>query len=78
MKLEGTYTAIVTPFADDAAQSIDWAAFDALIDAQIDGGITGIVPCGTTGESPALTSDEQRAVIERTVKRAKGRAQVIA
>lgn len=78
MKLEGTYTAIVTPFAEDAAQSIDWAAFDALIDAQIDGGITGIVPCGTTGESPTLTHDEQRAVIERTVKRAKGRAQVIA
>jgi 4-hydroxy-tetrahydrodipicolinate synthase len=78
MKLEGTYTAIVTPFAEDAGQSIDWAAFDALIEAQIDGGITGIVPCGTTGESPALSHDEQRAVIERTVKRAKGRTQVIA
>jgi 4-hydroxy-tetrahydrodipicolinate synthase len=78
MKLEGTYTAIVTPFAEDAAKTIDWAAFDALLDLQIEGGITGIVPCGTTGESPALTHEEQRAVIERTVKRVKGRAQVIA
>jgi len=76
MQLEGTYTALVTPFQSD--ESIDWKAFDALVDAQIEGGISGLVPCGTTGESPALTEDEQLAVIKRTVERARGRVPVIA
>ena len=81
MKLAGTFTALVTPFFDvseDAQQAIDWRAFDALIEQQIEGGITGLVPCGTTGESPALTHEEHGAVIRRTVARAKGRALVIA
>ena len=78
MVIEGTYTAIVTPFRDEAGQPVDWGAYDGLIEAQIAGGITGIVPCGTTGESPTLTREEHAAVIERTVKRARGRAQVIA
>ncbi len=78
MKLAGTFTALVTPFFDDADQGIDWAAFDALIDQQIEGGITGLVPCGTTGESPALSHDEHAAVVARTIARAKGRALVIA
>ncbi len=77
MKFEGTYTALVTPFrAQD--ESIDWKAFDALIEAQIEGGIAGLVPCGTTGESPALTEDEQLALVKRSVERAKGRVPVIA
>jgi 4-hydroxy-tetrahydrodipicolinate synthase len=78
MVIEGTYTALVTPFREEAGQPIDWDALDALIDAQIAGGVTGLVPCGTTGESPTLTGEEHAAVIERTVKRAKGRVQVIA
>jgi 4-hydroxy-tetrahydrodipicolinate synthase len=78
MRIEGTYTAIVTPFRGEAGQPVDWEAYDALVDAQVAGGITGIVPCGTTGESPTLTHEEHAAVIERTVKRARGRVQVIA
>jgi len=50
--LLGTYTAIVTPFRDDDAQSIDEAAFDALIEAQVAGGVRGIVPCGTPASPP--------------------------
>lgn len=71
LRFEGTYTAIVTPFRDakdDAQRTIDWEAYDRLVQAQIDGGITGIVPCGTTGESPSLDAAEQLALIERTVK----------
>lgn len=80
-RFEGTYTAIVTPFRDareDAERSIDWEAYDRIVAAQIAGGITGIVPCGTTGESPSLDHAEQLALIERTVKLAKGKCQVIA
>jgi 4-hydroxy-tetrahydrodipicolinate synthase len=76
MKLEGTYTAVVTPFTKTGA--IDWAAFDRILADQLAGGVTGIVPCGTTGESPTLTMDEQRDVIARTVAFVKGKAQVIA
>lgn len=78
MRFEGTYTALVTPFRDEPGQPIDWDAFDALVEAQIAGGIAGLVPCGTTGESPTLSHEEHALVIERTVKRAKGRAQVVA
>lgn len=75
---EGSYTAIVTPFKDDAHRSIDWDAYDRLVDAQVAGGITGIVPCGTTGESPALDHEEQLELVKRTVKRANGKAIVLA
>jgi 4-hydroxy-tetrahydrodipicolinate synthase len=75
----GTYTALVTPFAPAAqTPSIDWDAFDRLIEDQIAGGVEGLVPCGTTGESPALDEHEQVEVIARTVKQAKGRAVVLA
>ena len=81
LTFEGTYTAIVTPFRDaalDADRSIDWEAYDLLVTAQIAGGITGIVPCGTTGESPSLDHEEQLALVARTVKLAKGKCSVIA
>jgi 4-hydroxy-tetrahydrodipicolinate synthase len=78
ISLSGAYTALVTPFHDDAGQTIDFEAFDALVEAQVAGGITGIVPCGTTGESPTLTSEEHRALVERSVARARGRVQVVA
>jgi 4-hydroxy-tetrahydrodipicolinate synthase len=71
----GTFTAVVTPFRNG---EIDFAAFEKLIEAQIAAGITGIVAVGTTGESPTLTHDEKHAVIERTIKIANGRCQVIA
>lgn len=78
MRLEGTYTAILTPFLDAPGQPVDWDALDALVDAQIAGGVTGLVPCGTTGESPTLSHEEHGKVIERTIARARGKAQVVA
>jgi 4-hydroxy-tetrahydrodipicolinate synthase len=75
-RFEGTYTALVTPFRDD--QSIDWDAFDALVEAQVAGGVKGLVPCGTTGESPTLSHEEHLAIVARTVKRAAKRAHVVA
>jgi 4-hydroxy-tetrahydrodipicolinate synthase len=71
----GTYTALVTPFEND---QVDEAAFGRLIESQIEAGITGIVPVGTTGESPTLDHPEHLRVIEIAVKAAKGRCQVIA
>jgi 4-hydroxy-tetrahydrodipicolinate synthase len=71
----GTYTALVTPFADGR---LDEAAFERLIENQIAGGITGLVPVGTTGESPTLDYAEHHRVIELTIKAARGRCPVIA
>jgi len=71
----GTYTALVTPFKND---EIDAEAFARLIKTQIVAGITGIVPVGTTGESPTLSYGERHHVIEMAVKEAHGRCQVIA
>jgi 4-hydroxy-tetrahydrodipicolinate synthase len=78
MRFEGTYTALATPFTPGEGNPIDWAAFDALIAHQLAGGITGLVPCGTTGESPALSHEEHLAVVKRTVEKAKGKAQIVA
>ncbi len=78
MRFEGTYTALATPFKNTADRPIDWEAFDALIAHQIAGGITGLVPCGTTGESPAFSVEEHLAVIKRTIERGKGKAQLVA
>jgi 4-hydroxy-tetrahydrodipicolinate synthase len=78
MRIEGTYTALVTPFQQAAGEPIDWDAFDALVEAQVAGGVSGLVPCGTTGESPTLSHAEHREVIERTVAKARGRVQVVA
>jgi 4-hydroxy-tetrahydrodipicolinate synthase len=81
LRFEGTYTAIITPFrdvADDAQKAIDWEAYERVVAAQLAGGVTGIVPCGTTGESPSLDHEEQLAVIERTVKLVKGKSTVLA
>jgi len=70
----GTYTAIVTPFRDGA---IDEAALTALVEWQIESGITGIVPVGTTGESPTLDQAEHTRVIKLVVDAARGRCKVI-
>lgn len=72
---EGAHTALVTPFRDNR---FDEAAFEQLIEAQIKGGIRGIVPVGTTGESPTLDFTEHLRVIEVAVKAAAGRCHVIA
>jgi 4-hydroxy-tetrahydrodipicolinate synthase len=78
LSIQGTYTALVTPFRDEPGEPIDWDAFDGLLEAQIAGGVSGVVPCGTTGESPTLSHEEHAQVVERTVKRSKRRVQVIA
>lgn len=71
----GVFTALVTPFRDGR---LDLPALDALVDRQLAAGVAGLVPCGTTGESPTLSDDEQQAVIARVAARAGGRAQVLA
>lgn len=73
----GTLTALVTPFTPDG-EAVDFAALDALVEAQIEGGVSGLVPCGTTGEAPTLTDEEHAAVIKRVVAAAAGRVPVIA
>lgn len=73
----GTFTALVTPFTADG-EAVDLAALDALVEAQIEGGVSGLVPCGTTGESPTLSDEEQVLVIKRVVEVAKGRVPVVA
>jgi len=77
LKIAGTFTALVTPFAS-GGKSIDLEVLDRLVDAQIAGGVAGLVPCGTTGETPTLTADEQAAVIARVAGRARKRVPVIA
>ena len=75
MRFSGTYTALITPFRDGA---IDVRAFQALIERQIAGGVDGIIPCGTTGESPTLDTEEHHEVIRLAVQFAAGRCAVIA
>ncbi|WP_374589758.1 4-hydroxy-tetrahydrodipicolinate synthase [Novosphingobium sp.] len=71
----GSIPALVTPFVDGA---IDEAAFRRLIDWQIEEGSSALVPCGTTGEAPTLSNDEQHRLFAITVEQAKGRVPVIA
>jgi 4-hydroxy-tetrahydrodipicolinate synthase len=72
---QGAFTAIVTPFRDG---QVDEAAFKDLIRFNLDGGVSGIVPCGTTGESPTLSHEEHNRVVEITVKEVAGQVKVIA
>jgi len=71
----GTYTAMVTPFKDG---KVDELAFERLIRAQIKGGVDGIVPVGTTGESPTLSFEEHIYVVELAIKFAAGKVRVLA
>ena len=71
----GTFTALVTPFRNN---QIDEQAFASLVEAQVAGGVTGIVPVGTTGESPTLDHEEHLRVIGLAVKAARGRVKVMA
>ncbi len=71
----GTYTAIVTPFRDG---KIDETALRRLVDLQVKGGVDGIVPVGTTGESPTLDFEEHIRVVKLAVDFARGRVKVLA
>ena len=72
---KGALPALITPFRDGA---IDEAAFRALVERQIKGGVRGLVPVGTTGETATLSHDEHRRVVELCVEAAAGRVPVIA
>lgn len=72
---KGSYTALITPFRNG---EIDWRAFEKLVEWQINEGSHGLVPCGTTGESPTLSHFEHNKVIEVCVKIANGRVKVMA
>jgi len=76
MSFEGTYTAVITPFRADG--SLDLATLADLIEWQIDAGIDGLVPCGSTGESATLSAAEHVEVIRRVTDVVAGRVAVIA
>ena len=71
----GVYTALVTPFRDDR---VDEIAFTRLLEEQIAAGVDGVIPVGTTGESPTLSMEEHLRVIELTVQVVKRRTKVYA
>lgn len=76
MKLNGTITALVTPFAKDG--SVDYGKLKALVEEQVAGGVEGICSVGTTGESPTLDHAEHHKVIEKTIEFAQGKVKIIA
>ena len=73
--LQGVGTALVTPFA---GERVDFASLKALVRQQLKGGVSFLVPCGTTGESPTLTDAERVAVIECVVETANGSVPIVA
>jgi len=76
MSLEGVFTALVTPFSSDG--SVDEKKLRELVDFQIEKGISGLVPVGTTGESPTLDHHEHDKVIELVIEQGRGRVPIIA
>jgi 4-hydroxy-tetrahydrodipicolinate synthase len=74
-RIKGSLTALITPLKDG---KFDEAAFRKLVNWQIEEGTQGLVPCGTTGESPTLSHDEHNRVIELCVEETRGRVPVIA
>jgi 4-hydroxy-tetrahydrodipicolinate synthase len=76
MQLRGVYSAVATPFTADQEQ-VDESGLRVLVERTIEGGIHGLVPCGSTGEFPALTGDERRFVVEAVIDQAGGRVPVV-
>lgn len=74
-QFSGAYTALITPFRNG---KVDEAAFQSLVEWQVSEGIHGLVPCGTTGESPTLDHDEHKRVVELCVEAAGGKVPVMA
>lgn len=72
---KGVFTALVTPFRDD---KIDYTSLEGLIEAQVKGGVDGVVPVGTTGESPTLSFEEHKEYVKRVVAMVDKRVKVIA
>ncbi len=72
---KGSFVALVTPFKND---EVDYAAMERLVELHVKNGTAGLVPCGTTGESPTLSTEEHKEVIAFVVRAARGRLPVIA
>ncbi|TGK82530.1 4-hydroxy-tetrahydrodipicolinate synthase [Leptospira noumeaensis] len=72
---QGVYTAVITPFRQG---KIDYDSYFKILENQIRSGVAGVVPCGTTGESPTLSYAEHKELIQKTVKVVAGKIQVIA
>ncbi|XDD43395.1 4-hydroxy-tetrahydrodipicolinate synthase [Leptospira sp. WS60.C2] len=72
---QGVYTAVITPFRQG---KIDYDSYFKILENQIRSGVAGVVPCGTTGESPTLSYDEHKELIQKTVQVVAGKIQVIA
>jgi 4-hydroxy-tetrahydrodipicolinate synthase len=77
LDLSGTYTALATPFTADGS-AIDWASWEKLLASQLEGGVQGVIPCGTTGESATLADSEDRELVRRTVAFTRGKTKVVA
>ena len=75
MLFHSSYTALLTPFKDN---KVDYSSYRELIDFQINNGTHGLVPVGTTGESPTLSHDEHKKLIEVCIEQSNGRVPVIA
>ncbi len=75
MLFHGSYTALLTPFKNN---NVDFDAYRKLIDFQIENGTNGLVPVGTTGESPTLSHDEHKKLVEVCIDQSNGRVPVIA
>jgi 4-hydroxy-tetrahydrodipicolinate synthase len=76
LDLSGTFTAVVTPFSASGSE-VDFASYEKLLSQQLKGGVSGVIPCGTTGEAPTLTVAEQRELVTLTVRAVRGKAKVI-
>ena len=74
--MQGLYTALITPFDDRG--KIDYSSFDKIIEWQLKAGVDGLVPCGTTGESPTLSLTEHKEVIAYVTKKVDRRAKILA
>lgn len=75
MKFEGVYVAIATPFTDNL--EIDYNVFQKLIDFLFENGVTGLVPCATTGEGPTLSDEERKKLISICVEKSKNRPVIV-
>ncbi len=75
MELQGVHTALITPFIDGA---VDLDTFGALCTRQINAGVNGLVPCGTTGETPTLDGEEWASLVSTAVRTSDGRVRVTA
>ena len=75
LEMKGVYTALVTPFADG---KVDYEALRRLVEAQVAGGVAGLIPVGTTGESPTLDCEEHLKVIEKVIEFSGKKCQIVA